>query len=92
VSATVISPDACAVNERTGDGRSVGRCWFDTKPDGRCPRHGDVRAVQNNYKATGRLTDEWDLSPGRLCTRCGCEYVAHPNQMCEELIERDEKE
>lgn len=53
----VINPDACAVRERTADGVSVGRCWFHVV-DGRCPRHGDVRAVQAEFRATGRLTDE----------------------------------
>lgn len=31
----------CAVQERTGDGRPVGRCWFHLK-NGCCPRHGFV--------------------------------------------------
>jgi hypothetical protein len=53
-------PDACAVRERTADGVSVGRCWFKLE-NGVCPRHGDVREVQKNFKATGRLTDENDL-------------------------------
>lgn len=51
---------ACAVNERTGDGRSVGRCWF-VVVEGRCPRHGDVTAVQERLRTTGKLTDERDL-------------------------------
>ena len=61
MSLPIISPTACAVRERTADGMSVGRCWFAVK-DGQCPRHGDVKAVQENYAATGRLTDENDLA------------------------------
>lgn len=56
----VINHTACAVRERTADGVSVGRCWFHVV-DGRCERHGDVRAVQAEYQKTGRLTDERDL-------------------------------
>jgi hypothetical protein len=32
----------CPINEQTGDGTTVGRCWFFLK-DGVCPRHGDVK-------------------------------------------------
>ena len=56
------NPTACAVRERTADGRSVGRCYFQTV-DGRCPRHGNVRKVQERYTKTGRLTDESELPP-----------------------------
>ena len=31
----------CPINEQTGDGTAVGRCWF-YLVDGVCPRHGDV--------------------------------------------------
>jgi hypothetical protein len=48
---------SCAIRERTADGVSVGRCWHYVK-DGNCPRHGDVRAVQDHYARTGELTDE----------------------------------
>jgi hypothetical protein len=58
------SPTACAVRERTGDGRSVGRCWFHVK-GGECPRHGDVSKVQAEYARSGRLTDEADLYEAR---------------------------
>lgn len=34
-------PDNCPVVERTGDGRSAGRCWYYLR-DGKCPRHGNV--------------------------------------------------
>ena len=60
----LLNTNACAVNERTGDGRSVGRCWFHVT-DGRCERHGDVSAVQAEYERTGRLTDEGDLYEAR---------------------------
>lgn len=52
-----MAPNNCAIRERTGDGTSVGRCWHAVK-DGQCPRHGDVRAVQDHYRRTGELTDE----------------------------------
>lgn len=57
---TAFMPDNCAIRERTGDGRSVGRCWFHVK-DGKCPRHGDVTAVQAHFAETGKLTDENDF-------------------------------
>lgn len=47
----------CAIRERTADGKPVGRCCFPVK-DGRCPRHGDVLAVQERYRSAGELTDE----------------------------------
>lgn len=54
------NPTACAVRERTADGVSVGRCYFQVVND-QCQRHGDVRKVQEHYAKTGRLTDESDL-------------------------------
>jgi hypothetical protein len=59
---TYPNPTACAVLERTADGVSVGRCYFQVV-DGRCPRHGDVRKAQERYVETGRLTDESELPP-----------------------------
>ena len=59
-----VNERACAVNERTGNGVSVGRCWFNVV-DGRCPRHGDVTEVQTKYAKTGKLTDEADLYEAR---------------------------
>jgi hypothetical protein len=56
---------ACAVRERTADGVSVGRCWFQIDKNGSCPRHGDVRAVQKKYVDSGELTDEGDLYESR---------------------------
>jgi hypothetical protein len=55
---------ACAVRERAGDGRSVGRCYFHVE-NGMCPRHGDVGAVQAHYAMKGQLTDEIDLYEAR---------------------------
>ncbi len=47
----------CPINERTGDGVRVGRCWFHC-PGGICPRHGDV----NRYlERLPKLTDENEL-------------------------------
>ena len=56
----------CAINEVTGDGEHVGRCWgFLERKGGRkiCPRHGDVTAVQEHYAETGHLTSELDHDP-----------------------------
>ncbi len=50
----------CPVNERTADGRSVGRCWH-WCIEGQCPRHGDVSSALRLYSQTGKLTDENDL-------------------------------
>lgn len=48
---------SCPVRERTGDGVSVGRCWFHL-PDGKtCPRHGDVSAQVEEYRQTGKLPE-----------------------------------
>jgi hypothetical protein len=51
----------CAVRERTGDGISVGRCWFHVDKSYSCPRHGNVLHVQKRFTETGELTDELDL-------------------------------
>jgi hypothetical protein len=50
----------CAIFERTADGVGVGRCWF-YLVDGKCPRHGNVKAVMDHYHKTGKLTDELNL-------------------------------
>lgn len=48
----------CPINEMTGDGYVVGRCWF-YLPDGKiCPRHGNVEKEVEYYKKTGKLTLE----------------------------------
>ena len=51
----------CAVRERTGDGVSVGRCYFYTGKEGDslvCPRHGDVTEIQKHYGVTGELSED----------------------------------
>ena len=48
----------CAVMEVTADGVRVGRCWAFVGHDYICPRHGNVRRVQEDYAHTGKLTDE----------------------------------
>lgn len=51
----------CAVRERTGDGVSVGRCWFhvDELADTlTCPRHGDVTNIQGHFTETGELGED----------------------------------
>lgn len=55
-----LSPKSCAINEETGDGTPVGRCWHYVGDDAVCPRHGDVKAVQEHYVKTGKLTRERD--------------------------------
>ena len=48
----------CPINEQTGDGRTVGRCWFHL-PDGKtCPRHGDVSEEVERWLQTGHSTLE----------------------------------
>jgi DNA repair exonuclease SbcCD ATPase subunit len=47
----------CVINERTGDDRLVGRCWFSLQHD-RCPRHGDVSEAMRVFRETGKLTPE----------------------------------
>ena len=49
----------CPIRQRTGDGQSVGRCWYYC-PCGICPLHGDVREY---LKHLPELTDERDLPP-----------------------------
>lgn len=51
----------CAINEQTGNGRVVGRCWFYVGEKDVCPRHGDVKAPMDRYRATGKLTLERDF-------------------------------
>lgn len=53
----MIFENNCPINEVTGDGRYVGRCWYYLK-DNQCPRHGDVSRAINHYKQTGELTVE----------------------------------
>lgn len=48
----------CPINERTGDGVLVGRCWY-YLPDGvTCPRHGDVSKAVALFQESGKLTPE----------------------------------
>lgn len=47
----------CPINEVTGDGVTVGRCWFALK-ENICPRHGDVNAAVLHFERTGELTKE----------------------------------
>jgi hypothetical protein len=47
----------CPINECTGDGRFVGRCWFNLK-NNYCPRHGNVEHAIKHYIQTGELTPE----------------------------------
>jgi len=53
-----IFPKSCAIREFTGDGVSVGRCWFHVGDNDVCPRHGDVREVMTRHRETGKLTDD----------------------------------
>ncbi len=47
-------PDNCPVNQRTGDGASVGRCWHFIGKAGVCELHGDV----------SKLPEGSELHPG----------------------------
>lgn len=60
------SPLNCAINEQTGDGITVGRCWAFVSDNDQCPRHGDVSEVMERYRRTGKLTKESDFKkPGQ---------------------------
>ena len=48
----------CAIREFTGDCVSVGRCWYYVGDNFICPRHGDVRLVQEYFALTHQLTDD----------------------------------
>jgi hypothetical protein len=52
----------CPVNEVTGDGIHVGRCWFSLKDGKVCPRHGDVSEAVKYYELTGSLYSETKLN------------------------------
>lgn len=47
----------CPINERTGDGVLVGRCWFALKGN-ECPRHGNVENAMKHFEQTKKLTPE----------------------------------
>ena len=48
----------CPINEQTGDGTIVGRCWFHL-PDGKtCHQHGDVSDEVARFNETGHTTLE----------------------------------
>jgi hypothetical protein len=51
----------CPINEMTGDGVLVGRCWHYCK-DGICPRHGDVSVY---LKQLPKLTAENEMRADR---------------------------
>ena len=55
---TRIFSSNCPINEVTGDGQCVGRCWFYLSDGHTCPRHGDVTEAVKEYKETGKLTLE----------------------------------
>lgn len=48
----------CPINEQTGDGVVVGRCWFSLENGVTCPRHGDVSKEVQTFNKTGKLTLE----------------------------------
>jgi len=48
----------CPINEQTGDGKTVGRCWFYLKDDITCPRHGNVGVEIEYFIKTGKTTLE----------------------------------
>jgi len=56
-----ISVCNCPINEQTGDGTLVGRCWFYLEDGKTCPRHGDVSKAVEKFKETGNLTLEYEM-------------------------------
>lgn len=48
----------CPINEHSGDGQFVGRCWFYLYDGKTCPRHGDVSEAVALYEKTYKLTPE----------------------------------
>lgn len=48
----------CPINEQTGDGHMVGRCWHSLENGTICPRHGDVSIEIAHFNETGELTLE----------------------------------
>jgi hypothetical protein len=48
----------CPINEQTGDGEAVGRCWFSLSESGKCPRHGNVIHELDVFNKTSSLTLE----------------------------------
>ena len=61
----------CPINERTGDGIRVGRCWYHTGDNGICPRHGDVREYLVRLPA---LTDENEMWQDRGEPKLGVKH------------------
>lgn len=55
----------CPINEQTGDGRTVGRCWFYLHDGKTCERHGDVSEAAKVYRRSGMLTLENDHRAAR---------------------------
>lgn len=53
-----LQPNNCPINEVTGDGRPVGRCWMWLGDNQTCPRHGDVSKEVEHFKKTGKTTRE----------------------------------
>lgn len=51
----------CPIMEQTGDGVTVGRCWFHLIDGKTCPRHGDVSQAVSYFKKTGKCMLESDL-------------------------------
>ena len=51
----------CPINEQTGDGHPVGRCYFFLEDGRNCPRHGDVEPEVRRFEQEGKLTMENDL-------------------------------
>jgi len=48
----------CVINQRTGGGVLVGRCWHTLYQAKVCPIHGDISDAIKHFKKTGELTKE----------------------------------
>jgi len=51
----------CPINEQTGDGHNVGRCWCYLEDGVTCPRHGDVSVEVERFNETGKCTLENEM-------------------------------
>lgn len=61
VSGTARECKNCPIQEQTGDGKCVGRCWHYLSDGVTCPRHGDVSVEVDRYVTTGKTTLENSL-------------------------------
>ena len=61
----------CPINEQTGDGTTVGRCWFHLENGNVCSRHGLVDVEIKKFEETGKLTIESEMRARKGLPLCG---------------------